>query len=86
MERIARTEINYVGCLGSDPIPCASDPIRICLRELRGFEIDEGVRTDGWPLRSRCSLPPRERLQPFRQPQIFAGIDRAIDHGRDIAL
>ena len=37
-------------------------------------------------LRSRRSLRTRERLQPLRQPQIFAGIDRAIDHGRDIAL
>jgi hypothetical protein len=32
-----RTEINYVGCLGSDPIPCASDPIRIFLREHSEF-------------------------------------------------
>ena len=37
MEKIARTKINYVGYLGSDPIRCASDPIRIFLREHADF-------------------------------------------------
>jgi len=31
MERIARREVKYVGYFESDPIRCASDPIRIFL-------------------------------------------------------
>jgi len=37
MERIARREVKYVGYFESDPIRCASDPIRIFLREHSEF-------------------------------------------------
>jgi len=49
MERIARREVKYVGYFESDPIRCASDPIRIFLREHSEF----------LNRRSRADLPSR---------------------------